>query len=184
MTVFPWTRFWVQRGAQLNLHDDGYLVDPETPEGARWNPDILATNSLRQVRCLALLGEPGIGKTTALEAEVAAVPPDDRLYVDLGQFSSDSLLVQTIFEAPKVMALRTSGRTLTLFLDSLDECLINVRTVSTLLTSRLRELPIDRLHLRIACRTADWPEILAKSLPEIWGQRSVSTTLRQRGFSI
>lgn len=188
MTTYPWKRFWIRRGGELSLADGGYLVDPETQYGEKWNPDILSNESLRDTRCLVLLGEPGVGKTTALRAEIEAVGEEDRLHVDLREFSSESLLVQAIFETPRFIDWRNSTRNLVLFLDSLDECLINVRAVSALLAARFRGLPVDRLQLRIACRTADWPEILASSLPAIWGQANYAEVelapLRRRDVAL
>ncbi len=129
-----------------------------------------------------------MGKTTALREEIKAVREEDRLHVDLREFSSDSLLVQAIFESPQFIGWRSSNCTLTLFLDSLDECLVNVRSVSALLPSRFRGLPVDRLRLRIACRTADWPEALASSLPQIWGQANYAEAelapLRRRDVAL
>lgn len=37
----------------------------------------------------------------------------------------------------------------------------------------LREYPVERLFLRIACRTAEWPEILENGLKELWGEEAV-----------
>jgi hypothetical protein len=44
-----------------------------------------------------------------------------------------------------------------LFLDSLDEARLRIGVVTTLLIEKLRQHQIERLYLRIACRTAEWP---------------------------
>jgi hypothetical protein len=59
---------------------------------------------------------------------------------------------------------------LRLFLDSLDECLLRVDTVAALLVDELRDYPVERLSLRVGCRTADWPGVLEEGLEDLWGE--------------
>lgn len=59
----------------------------------------------------------------------------------------------------------------TLFLDSLDECLVHIHPVSQLLLRELRNLPVSHLRLRVTCRTAEWPELLSCGLRELWPDR-------------
>ena len=54
-------------------------------------------------------------------------------------------------------------------MDSLDECLLRVDTLATLLIDEFKKYPVDRLSLRIACRTAEWPVTLEKGLQDLWG---------------
>lgn len=56
----------------------------------------------------------------------------------------------------------------------MDECLLRVDTLSLLLIQELKKCPIDRLFLRIACRTADWPANLEGGLKQLWGETSVA----------
>ena len=62
-------------------------------------------------RALALLGEPGIGKSTALKAEadrLAAEPAEANvvsIHVDLRAYSSDVYLDQKVFESAQVHGL-------------------------------------------------------------------------------
>jgi predicted NACHT family NTPase len=62
-------------------------------------------------------------------------------------------------------------------LDSLDECRLRVPQVAALLMEQLHEVRehIDRLRLRIACRTAEWPSQLEEGLPELWGKEQVGS---------
>lgn len=172
MSTYPWKRFWVRRAGTMNLSDRGYLVDPEGEHGSLLNPDIVPEEHLRLAPCMALLGEPGVGKTAALgnEFDTARREGHQCLHIDLRDFSSDSLLVRTLFDAPQLRAWQEASHTLTLFLDSLDECLVHVRTVARLLVGHFRDLPRNRLRLRIACRTVDWPETLSQELPKLWGR--------------
>jgi hypothetical protein len=173
--VFDWKRFWCPRGGIFNLADGGFLSDPETSWGKLLNPELVTFGELSEVRCLALLGEPGIGKTWALERDgVAAEEAIAReggkvMRLDLRSFGSEDRLVKTLFEAPEWQEWRSRDYHLHLFLDSLDECLLRIDNVASLLSDELPKQPVERLLLRIACRTAPWPAILENSLKGLYG---------------
>jgi hypothetical protein len=76
-------------------------------------------------------------------------------------------------EGPCFTSWRGGSGVLHLFLDSLDECLIRVDTLATLLAQELERCPIDRLRLRVACRTAVWPMLLEQRLRQLWGEGAV-----------
>jgi hypothetical protein len=59
------------------------------------------------------------------------------------------------------------------YLDSLDECQLQIRNVANILIAELKKLPVERLRLRVACRTADWPRYLEDNLRERWGENDV-----------
>src|SRR5689334_5035406 len=69
-----WTRFWTKPDGQISLADQGFLVGPSggglLAEESR---DLWAFEEIAKCRCLILLGEPGIGKSTTLDTEAAAV---------------------------------------------------------------------------------------------------------------
>ena len=77
--IYGWTRFWVPETGTINLSDGGFLLDP-IDLVLRSNVSAPAPLAdLSNYRALALLGEPGIGKSTALKAEaerVAAQPAE------------------------------------------------------------------------------------------------------------
>ncbi len=70
---------------------------------------------LQQYRALALLGEPGIGKSVTLKAEYNALQQQAdgqqpvQSYVDLRSFSSDVLLHSRVFGNPDFLAWRTGN---------------------------------------------------------------------------
>ncbi|HLI86064.1 MAG TPA: hypothetical protein VKV17_19265, partial [Bryobacteraceae bacterium] len=126
---------------------------------------------------LALLGEPGIGKSVALRQEyerLSALPPERGIravYKNLNGFSSEDRLCRQIFESPEVAAWKADNTRLYLLLDSLDEVMLRIETVADLLAHEIRNLPTDRLFVRITCRTAVWPaSILGYALEQIWGE--------------
>src|ERR1700687_6019138 len=73
---FPWTRFWCPNGSAIALDFDGYLPDPEGVYAARINPNLVRFPDIGTKRFLVFLGEPGIGKTDALNSERKAIKED------------------------------------------------------------------------------------------------------------
>jgi predicted NACHT family NTPase len=177
--TYNWKRFWCPREGRLNLSDNGYLWDPDAEFGSIYNPDVTPFESISKYPCLALLGEPGMGKSTAMQSEKHSIDSrvsecgDASLWVDLRSFQTDLRLVQSVFGDPAFQAWLTGKHRLHLFLDSLDECLLRVDTVAALLLDEFSKYPIDRLYLRIACRTADWPSSLEEGLQRLWGAETV-----------
>ncbi len=177
--IYDWMRFWCPREGKLNLSDDGYLWNPDMEFGSIYNPDVVPFESISKFSCLALLGEPGMGKSTAMQSQRGSIDSrvtesgDASLWVDLRSFQTDVRLVQEIFEAPAFQAWLNGKHRLHLFLDSLDECLLRVDTVAALLIEEVGKCPVDRLHLRIACRTADWPGSLEEGLKRFWSEETV-----------
>ena len=64
----PWKRFWIPRETAPALGWDGYLVDPEDGYGKVVNAQAKTLEQLEETPCVALLGEPGIGKSRVIEA--------------------------------------------------------------------------------------------------------------------
>jgi hypothetical protein len=89
--------------------------------------------------------------------------------VDLRSFRSEDRLWNTIFGSAEFEAWRQGEYLLYLFLDSFDECLLRIDNVATLIGDQLPSEPTKRLRLRIACRTAQWPDILENSLIRAFG---------------
>jgi Cdc6-like AAA superfamily ATPase len=126
---------------------------------------------------LALLGEPGSGKSATLKQEhdrVSAQPPKQKtrsIYVDLNATSNEDRLYRRIFESAEMGDWKAGDTRLCLHLDSLDEAMLRIETVPHLLAEGIRELPADRLSVRLACRTAVWPAAtLGRTLTSIWGE--------------
>ncbi|HYL33069.1 MAG TPA: hypothetical protein VEU53_07985 [Stellaceae bacterium] len=178
MTHYDWQRFWIPQTGVLDLSDAGFLRDPV---GDHFGPDVLRLLSdLQGYQALALLGEPGIGKSSELKLEhdrIAALAEEVRpqsMYVDLRVSSSEEALRRRIFEAPVFAAWKAGAGHLILHLDSLDEAMLRVETLASLLAEELQALPSDRLSVRIACRTAVWPAgILGTAFRNIWGETAV-----------
>ena len=172
--LYNWKRFWCPREGSFSLGDSGYLTDPESKWGRDLQPQVVAFDKIQTIPCLLLLGEPGIGKSCAIASEQdsivshAATEQAQFLWFDLRSYGSEIRLCQGLFEDPKFLDWKHGDHHLHLFLDSLDECLLQIDTLSALLIEEFRKHPVDRLSLRIACRTADLPLSLEKGLAELW----------------
>lgn len=170
---FPWKRFWCRREAGFTLGDRGFLTDPEGKYGDILNPQLTTLDKLQTVRCLALLGEPGVGKSWSISADVDAflkeTPELEVIRLDLRSFGSEDRLYRALFEHPAFLRWANGDNELHVYLDSFDECLLRIETVAALLADELPKYQLDRMKLRIACRTAAWPPILERALKAGYG---------------
>ena len=104
--------------------------------------------SLLRYRALILLGEPGIGKTTALAdetervKELASSSKRTVIHADLRAYSSEGLLYKQLFESPEFLAWLGDDSELDLHLDSLDEALLRIDSIANLLANELPRLPV------------------------------------------
>jgi len=138
-----------------------------------------------------LLGEPGLGKSTAIRDEVQALKdqgPKDQVIelFDLKSYGSEDRLVRDIFEGPVLTAWVQGSHTLQLFFDSLDECLLRINTLADLLLEQLRRYrpQLPRLRLRVACRTAEWPAYLEEGLQELWEREDSTQDQEAAGLGV
>lgn len=157
------------------LSDQGFLYDPDSERGHLLNPNLVSFSELAVKPCLALLGEPGIGKTWALNAQKAAVKESiardggDLLWLDLKPFGSEDRLWKRLFEGAEFNKWRKGSYILHVFLDSLDECLLRISNVGAMIADQLPNEPVDRLRIRIACRSVPWPAILEHAFSDLFG---------------
>lgn len=159
---YKWKRFWCPRGGSIDLSDQGYLVDPDSKWAKYVNAEVLSFEDIAKKRCLALLGEPGIGKSKALAMEqenlLKRADAENRiLEFDLRSFGSEDRFIREVFEGDAVQEWKRDNSQLYLFLDSLDEGLVRTGVLATIIAEQVRRLPVERLHLYMACRTAEWP---------------------------
>ena len=167
---YDWTRFWCPRDGRNTMDREGYLLDPEGKHGWFGQPCAVAFDSIASRPCLLLLGEPGIGKSSAMarqrEAAARQLPAGEEL-LDI-DFRYDRDLKGDLLEHPKLKGWLEGKHTLHLFLDSLDEC--PEADAASRILGKLRRGPVEKLRLRIACRTAEVPLVLEPGLHEVWRQ--------------
>jgi hypothetical protein len=171
---FDWDRYVARRGATVSIDPDGFLVDNALSEV------LTLSQTSDTAPVVVLFGMPGAGKSRSLQGEFqrrstlgGASEPSSRWF-DLSQFSTDTRLVETVFHNHRLVANRASHSAFALFLDSLDECQLSVKTVAKLLATELRAIYWPGLQLCVSCRSAVWPLLLEKELGEIWPKDAVS----------
>ncbi|MHC5934409.1 NACHT domain-containing protein [Nostoc sp.] len=176
--MYNWKRFWCPNTGNIKLDYGGFLEDPELEHGHITNPDVVPFSAISHIPCLVLLGEPGIGKTTAAEQAYKQVQEqvreseDDCLWFNLGDFDSNQDLSNRIFQSEIFIQWINGIHKLHLFLDSLDEGLLSFQIIVRTLKNKIEHLPTERLYFRITCRTSVWLEssTLEQKLKEKWNK--------------
>ena len=180
MKPFPWKRFWCRREDSYSLGDRGFLTDPDGDHGKTLNPHLTTLDALQKIGFLALLGEPGVGKSWSLTADIDTFvehdPSLEIIRLDLRSFGSEDRRYRAIFEDPKFLRWLAGDHELHIYLDSFDECLLRLETVAGLLADEVSKYPLERLKLRIACRTAAWPPFLEAALRKGYGEDNHAIT--------
>ncbi len=171
---YNWLRFWGPRDGKFMVNGYGALEDPHGAYGHVLNPQAKTIEQLQNVHCLGLLGEPGTGKSEEVKHQVSKSFENHRndavLAFQLRDYQTDVSLCADIFGNGILSRTWVNGdHNLYLYLDSLDEGLLTVNTLANLLVRELKKLAPDRLYVRIACRTAEWPTTLEQGLREHWG---------------
>ncbi len=177
--IYDWKRFWCPRSAHINLGDRGYLTDPESEYGKYANPELVRLEAIADVPCLVLLGEPGIGKSQ----ELINLKDYTEKNLDSGNkilelnLRSCTSLKEDLFQDEQFLAWKDGTHRLYLFLDSLDEGLLQIQTLATQLVDTFKKSQyrdkLSCLYLRIACRTAVFPNFLEEGLKELWQESNV-----------
>jgi len=176
---YNWKRYWVSRDGSFAFDADGFLATPASDGG--WlcaKTDIVGFEELAATPCLVLLGEPGIGKTIALDNARKhageARPSATILHRNLGTYGDEKRLIDDVFGSPEFTVWSSSGGELHVFLDSFDECLLRLDTVAALLADQLKRLEsVTELFFRIASRTAEWRTGLEAAMRQKWGEEGV-----------
>jgi hypothetical protein len=164
--TYDWQRYWY-KDENSPLIINGFLYIHE------YTKDVFTLDTVLDVSCLVLLGEPGMGKSREIEKVFKNQIEDEnnsKLYFNLSSYGDENRLVKDIFDSDKIKQWKEDSSNLYLFLDSLDEALLNINTLALLLADEIEKLPKERLFLRIACRTAEWSNlsVLENKLKEIW----------------
>ncbi len=174
--IYDFDRFWCPVEGMIELDHYGYLRDPETNTDWMGQPDTLPYEYIEDVPCLILLGEPGIGKSLwfrqrkdTLTAKIRDAGSRD-LWVDLGAYDQAPDVVEAVFHDEEFVQWHQGVYRLHLFLDGFDGCLSHVRVLPKRFLTELQKYPVERLCLRVLCRTPEWPKTLEDGLKELWGQ--------------
>ncbi len=170
---YDWQRGWIAPDGRLALADEAWL--PEQNAQLIWGgSDVVTLSEVAAERCLMLLGEPGSGKSVAMEQAVDVARKEDDeadiVFVDLGIAQSPAELERSILDEPKVQEHIAGSGELRLYLDALDEAKIAVRSAVSVLKKCIGKLDSSRLVLRVSCRTAERQAEFEGWLQELFGE--------------
>lgn len=176
---YKWKRFWCPRDKQISFDVNGFLYDPESEYRVYAKQDAQPFEEFQKDPCIVLLGEPGMGKSTEImniyETTKRFVDNPDKqiINLDLNVYNDLTDLSSDLFESEKLNACREENIPFYIFLDSLDECRFRIDTISQILSEKIRLKYYYNLFLRVACRTAEWPNNFEKGLETIWGKENL-----------
>lgn len=171
MKNYLWQRYWHK------IQENPYSFDGFLLHYGKYETISFPFDKFSQIHCLVLLGEPGMGKSNEIERIFNNQVEDEnnvKLYRNLNSIPDATYLNNKIFESEKVKTWKKGHNNLYLYLDSLDEALVNINTLSGLLACEIGELPVERLFLRVACRSTEWSNFskLDNKLKELWKDES------------
>ena len=175
MLPFRAKRFWLPRDAEVKLTSDGFPLDPDSDFAPFLTTRPLSFESFAQYPALGLIGEPGMGKTTTMNVIAEELHRSGELVFseDLALCGGEISLREAIRNA-KALLPTGSDQKLNVFFDGLDDSLRTSANFVGVCLRLLRELPSDRILVRFACRSAEWPSDFEAGLREIWGKSSVA----------
>ena len=145
-----------------------------------WNP-ACQPGGLVEVKALAadgsfcLLGEPGAGKTTALEAIAGRLPGPNGarqgpvVFVPMAEVTDAAVFRERVIVS--AIAGTSAGNRVTLVLDGLEECPVPGagKALAGLLKQLLQQADASALRLLVGCRSAEYPpgvhEVLTAAFP-------------------
>nr|WP_271212524.1 hypothetical protein [Rhodococcus wratislaviensis]GLK39070.1 hypothetical protein GCM10017611_59400 [Rhodococcus wratislaviensis] len=171
-TIVSVERLWIPLGDTYSVGQAGWLYHPTGDGMFVHTSRAVPLTSLVSNRCLVLLGEPGMGKSSTLKSHASLVESGndvDEMRVDLANFSSEERLTRKVLDGPKITRWRNGNGHLCLTLDSFDEAHSRIDNLHRLLGEYLGEWDCERLLIRIACRTAQWPASMTAILKQHMG---------------
>lgn len=178
---FNWTRYWYPRDEQPPPTSRGLLHRPLSrfQYSLADTDQAIEINELLDIPVLILLGEPGMGKSYALKKAHEKVANSGTVFCSFHDLAMDfetaDELANEIFRSREFLEWQQADLPYHLFLDSLDEAGLHIRTITKKLIRAFEHNSenLQRLYVRIACRTANWPEDLEQAMQKMWGKENV-----------
>jgi hypothetical protein len=172
--LVPWKRFWVPIGQAIHCGADGkdLLNDPDSEFGRHFNPNVFALSDLLDRRCLVLLGEPGMGKSSTIEAEQEslrqAYGPANCIWIRFRDIPDTATFTRRVFDSLAWRNWQAGSNKLLLVIDGIDEGRQKIPDFISYLHAELETVDRTRLNLILVCRVADWPESTGNLLQSLW----------------
>ncbi len=173
MPTYDWKRYWCSREGEYRFTYEGFL-------DVKYGPSVKPFGEISATRTLILLGEPGIGKTFAMNRERDMIWADvtarkeNILWPDLQVIADADDFRRLVTDTAAFQAWFQDTSPLHLYMDALDECMLRVPILGRLLTNAIKGGRTDKLWLRLTCRTAEWSNELETELKGILGSSEVA----------
>ncbi len=166
--LLNWSRFWCPRNVTYRLGNNGFLSDPVGEHGHILNPGLVRLSDVREP-VVVLLGEPGMGKTSAVaqECDRIATSGEAVLAIDLLGAHTENSLRNKLSNCDTWKQWLAESYCLHLYLDAFDEGIGLNPSLPELLLQHLEGADMSRLRIRFVCRTGEWPEDVSKGLGEL-----------------
>ncbi|MFF2367817.1 hypothetical protein ACFVU0_34595 [Streptomyces sp. NPDC058122] len=164
-----WNRWWGLKDIALRLFS-GVLPDPLDEHARFINRHVHQLKDFAAYRALVLLGEPGMGKSSELDREVARRrSAGERVeYILLREFLTPGEVAEEIREAAGRWAQSGSRGDLTLAFDGFDEPLFAIGNLAQVLKRELERLDLGRLRVLITSRRSAWQDQLSTAFAQWW----------------
>jgi hypothetical protein len=178
-------RFWLPREEhpRFDSETSAYFYSPENDSvygRSVYKETPKTLEQLRDIPCLVLLGESGMGKSFEIDKEIRALNAIKTssqviLKLPLGLHRSELALAESIKNDWQILDWCKSAdsdqpKSLFLFLDAYDEGLLGVQNLSQKLRHWLENWPLEFLRLRITSRSSQWSESLEQFLRNSYAQ--------------
>ncbi len=146
------------------------------PVGHQSDTNSFSLDDLASIPVIIMLGEPGIGKSSEIADYFERVSQVNSEHIWKLQEYPPSDFKQ-FFERSEFRAWQDGQSNLIVFIDSFDENLQLPVDLGRKLIEALEAAPgaLDKLYLRIACRTADWSEETTRRLKSLFGDDHLLT---------
>ena len=167
----PWTRYWVTQGETFSTDALGFAQAPFRVRGVRLREHVFEYSDLEHVPFLALMGESGSGKTWEIEAlhERARASTLVAALVDLSLVGDIAELRSRLTETVDALGRDQDA---IVFFDSFEECPL-AGSFGAALVDVMQHLPLERLKVRLSCRSASWTQELMGRVQRLWRHEDV-----------
>lgn len=155
--IYDWKRCWTPHGSNEESHFEySSLYDSIEP----------TLTDLRDKKCLILLGDAALGKSTALKQEWKNLENDKIgvYFLDLKCISDYASLRDKFIELKKYCNRKSK---VYLLMDSFDEGYLVFDNIVNCLIDNLKSLDLEKLFIRITCRTVVFPKYLYDELRKL-----------------
>jgi hypothetical protein len=166
---YAWKRYWCSLESHFPVSGNEFFYQTGAFFGSRDN-SYQTLDSMRNIPCLVLLGEPGMGKTYALNDEIAELKATvtETIYINLAYVRSRNELRAELLSDGVIKRCKEKGTIVHIFLDSLDESALNPSEIFSQLNNLLKDVDRERLFLRIASRISLWKQEYVEILQNLW----------------